>query len=541
MATFSTDPSQSVVFGLFNIGVLEDDYVYSAGPTLWRTGPTSSDLGTNVEFLGLGFTYSGGSLVGGTVQSITTHTSGSVSFQITGMSMSVATFNAYKSAADSQGFLAAVFSGNDTMSGSDQVDHLNGYAGVDHLEGNGGNDVLDGGAGSDTLVGGLGDDLYVIDSVGDVIIESGKNLGDTVDASISIDLTKAAYDGIEHVTLRGSANLSITGDSFGNHLDGNAGANKLSGAAANDTLSGLAGNDILDGGSGNDTLKGGSGNDTYYVDAFEDSILETKAGGTDIVFSSAKNFSLVPADHVENLTLTGTAESGTGNNLINILTGNAEANHLDGRGGADIMIGGAGDDEYYVDTAQDTVTETSTGGMFDVVVSSASTYTLPNYVEWLSLTGTAVGGIGNNLANSISGNDGANTLNGAGGNDLLSGGGGDDTLIGGAGNDTYIGGPGVNTIDTNLGNDSVHYFGGLDVIQGFDGNATGGQDRLRLESYFFDLGVADEDRAERVHVSDHGTVVDVWLDYDGNGSFDFQIAEIHSVDVIKVNEDIVVA
>jgi hypothetical protein len=32
--------------------------------------------------------------------------------------------------------------------------------------------------------------------------------------------------------------------------------------------------------------------------------------------------------------------------------------------------------------------------------------------------------------------------------------------------------------------------------------------------------------------------VDVWLDYDGDGGFDFQIAEIHTLDVIKVNEDI---
>jgi Ca2+-binding RTX toxin-like protein len=388
------------------------------------------------------------------------------------------------------------------------------------------------------LVGGLGDDLYVIDSVGDVIIESGKNTGDTVDASISIDLTKSAYDGIEHVTLKGSANLSATGDSFVNHLIGNAGANKLSGGAANDTLSGLAGNDILDGGSGNDTLQGGSGNDTYYVDAsYGDLISETAAGGTDIVFSSAETFTL--ADHVENLTLTGTAEIGNGNDSVNTLIGNAADNVLNGEGGADIMIGGAGDDEYYVDSAKDTVTETSTGGAYDLVDSSLSTYTLPNYVEWLYLGLTGTDGIGNSLDNHLIGNDLANTLDGAGGHDVLDGRGGNDTLIGGAGNDDIYGGLGVNTIDTSLGNDAVFYQGGLDVIQGFDGNAVGGgQDFMSLHFYFDQLGVAAEDRADRVSISDQGSVVDVWLDYDGDGSLDFQIAEIHSVDLILVNQDV---
>ena len=56
-------------------------------------------------------------------------------------------------------------------------------------------------------------------------------------------------------------------------------------------------------------------------------------------------------------------------------------------------------------------------------------YTLAANLEYLTLTGAAMRGTGNALANRIAGNGLANTLDGAAGA---------DTLIGGAGNDTYI-------------------------------------------------------------------------------------------------------
>src|SRR5262245_24629299 len=119
MATFSTSPGQPVHFGMFDITDLDGDYTYSQTATLWRRGPTLADLGTNVEIAGTGFTYAGGELTGGTITSITVHSGGPTSFQITGMSMSVATFNAYQMSGDSAGFKEDVFSGNDTITGSD--------------------------------------------------------------------------------------------------------------------------------------------------------------------------------------------------------------------------------------------------------------------------------------------------------------------------------------------------------------------------------------------------------------------------------------
>ena len=71
-------------------------------------------------------------------------------------------------------------------------------------------------------------------------------------------------------------------------------------------------------------------------------------------------------------------------------------------------------------------------------------YTLGDNVESLGLTGTAnLTGIGNALANSISGNTGNNLLDGGAGNDILLGGAGDDTLLGGDGNDRLDGGLGA--------------------------------------------------------------------------------------------------
>jgi Ca2+-binding RTX toxin-like protein len=492
----------------------------------------------------VGFTYSGGALTGGTINTITSTVAGDFDFQISGLSMSGASFNAYRLAGDSQGFLSAVFAGADTITGSNQDDYLMGYAGNDKLVGNDGEDQLDGGTGSDTLTGGKGDDIYVVDSLTDVVIETGGDSDDAIWASVDVDLNLAVLDGIENVTLLGATDLSATGDTWSNRLDGNSGNNTLMGKAGNDVIWAREGNDILDGGFGADQLYGGKGDDTYYVDNARDLVSETfifvDTGGLDTVISSTKEFAL--PNYVENLTLTGSAVTGTGNALANTLIGNAKDNTLDGGIGYDTLIGGNGNDTYMINSAKDVVVEASTGGTYDTVLSEALAYTLPDYVENLTLRGNAgISGTGNDLNNHILGNKGANTIDGGAGDDYLSGGGGADTLIGGDGDDWMHGNGGNDTIDTSLGNDIVSYsskLDGFDVIEGFDGDATGGQDLLNLYSLFEELGVAPEDRAGRVGVVDNGAVVDVWIDTDGNNLLDAKIAKIHTTDVITVGQDI---
>jgi Ca2+-binding RTX toxin-like protein len=118
------------------------------------------------------------------------------------------------------------------------------------------------------------------------------------------------------------------------------------------------------------------------------------------------------------------------------ITGSSAGDVIDGGTGADVMRGGRGNDAYYVDNAGDQVIETGGGG-FDKVYASID-YQLGQFVEHLTLEGTATVGSGNELRNTLIGNASNNVLTGFAGDDTLAGNGGNDTLIGGDGGDGYV-------------------------------------------------------------------------------------------------------
>ncbi|HYJ31469.1 MAG TPA: M10 family metallopeptidase C-terminal domain-containing protein [Allosphingosinicella sp.] len=276
---------------------------------------------------------------------------------------------------------------------------------------------------------------------------------------------------------------------------GNAVANILSGLAGMDVITGGAGDDTLDGGLGADTLNGGIGGDFYLVDDGGDQVVELAGEGSDTV-SSGISYTLTA--NVENLVLTGSALSGTGNGLANVITGNDLANLLsggegddtlignggndvlDGGLGADAMSGGTGDDLYFVDTSGDVVIEL--GGEGSDTVSSAITYTLGDNVENLILTGAAATGTGNGLDNLLTGNALSNRLDGGAGNDRLSGGDGVDYLTGGAGSDVFVGEINATPVAGKGGPIS------LDVVLDF----VSGSDRIDLSGIDANRGLAGD-------------------------------------------------
>ncbi len=217
-----------------------------------------------------------------------------------------------------------------------------GNALANRLSGNGAANRLDGGPGADELRGGAGNDVYVVDHLGDQAIES-SSTGGIDEVRSAVAFTLGAH--VENLVLTGGAAVSGRGNGLANSLTGNGAANFLNGAA------------------GADIMTGGAGHDGYAVDHAGDQVIEASGGGTDRV-SSAISYTL--GDHVEHLTLTGTAAiDGTGNGLGNAMAGNGGKNRLEGgdgsdgiRGGGsvDTLFGNAGDDRLYGGTGSDSLT-----------------------------------------------------------------------------------------------------------------------------------------------------------------------------------------
>jgi Ca2+-binding RTX toxin-like protein len=193
------------------------------------------------------------------------------------------------------------------------------------------------------------------------------------------------------------------------------------------------------------------------------------ANGADVTLDNfrfsgaAKAFDLSSGGNV--LKLVGTALPSPslmhlGNNsLIKLpnglyMNGTSGNDTLSGGSGVDTLVGGKGNDTYVVNAVGDKPVEEGTEGS-DLVKTTLSSYALPNAVEKLQYVGTGnFTGIGNELAN---------TITGGSGNDRLEGGIGNDTLTGGQGVDTYVFGRGDKK-DTIINGDS------------------GGADRLLFES-----------------------------------------------------------
>ncbi|MDX2309067.1 MAG: CHRD domain-containing protein [Hyphomicrobium sp.] len=297
----------------------------------------------------------------------------------------------------------------------------------------------------------------------------------------SVTLTGVATTSLlaSHFQFAGAVNETRNGTANVDYLFGAGGNDVLNGLGGADKLFGETGNDTLDGGNDAvaDTLMGGAGNDTYALFGRNDSVVEATGGGTDTVRSTITR---TLGANFENLLLEGAAAiNGTGNALVNRITGNSAANTLDGGADtlADTLTGGGGNDTYALFGRSDSVVEAIGGGTD--TVRSTITRTLVVNVENLTLEGSAaINGFGNTGLNRIVGNSGTNLLNGASGNDTLTGSGGSDAFI----FTSALGAANIDHVtDYNLTADRIHLenavFTGLAAgalaVAAFQSNATG--------------------------------------------------------------------
>ncbi|MEE3732363.1 S8 family serine peptidase [Mannheimia haemolytica] len=207
-----------------------------------------------------------------------------------------------------------------------------GTNGNDTLKGNAIGNLIDGRSGADSMSGEFGDDTYIVDNVGDKVLEIKDGGYDIVKSSVSYALSNY----VEEIQLMGNASINATGNSENNRLVGNSGNNRLDGKA------------------GFDTMIGGLGNDTYIVDSHLDKVIEKTNQGIDTVISSV---SYTLPENVENVELVSKSHiSATGNDTNNTLKGNSGNNRLigyggndslNGMGGNDFLMGGLGNDTYH--------------------------------------------------------------------------------------------------------------------------------------------------------------------------------------------------
>ena len=218
-------------------------------------------------------------------------------------------------------------------------------------------------------------------------------------------------------------------------------------------------------------MNGGAGNDVYVVNDAGDAVVELAGGGTECSDVNG----LILGANVENLTLTGSTNvsapamrSPTFSPAMPERTRSSAARAMTRStvcGDRDRLIGGLGDDTYFVDDPGDIVVE-SLGEGKDTVHSTV-TFTISEMqsMETLILSSAAtVTGTGNSFANAISmtgsgrailfGFGGNDTLTGGSGNDDLYGDSGDDQLSGGEGNDTLNGGTAKDAMSGGNGNDT---------------------------------------------------------------------------------------
>ena len=302
---------------------------------------------------------------------------------------------------------------NDLLIGAANANTLRGGDGDDELRGLGGNDILDGGA-DDSATTGVGDTVSYVDAGNGIIVNLFR--GDT-DSGADGDGGTDTFIGIEN----------ITGSGFIDDIIGDDNANRLRGGLSGDTLEGRGGNDYIDGGDGVDTVAYRLSTSGVTVDLSNNEALDGFGGEDEIYFVE----NILGSDHSDTLTGDGNA---------NDIQGGLQNDILSGRGGVDELDGGAG-----TDTADYSLANSGIVINMDLNIAS-------NDGDGGTDNFTSIENIqGSNFIDEINGDAGANVLRGGANNDTLYGFQGDDTLDGEGGTDTADYSSAAAGINVNMG------------------------------------------------------------------------------------------
>lgn len=445
--------------------------------------------------------------------------------------------------------------GDDTIHGGAGDDLIDGLAGRNLLFGDDGDDTLvvtakafsgpvlssiDGGSGFDTL-------QINTENMSIFLQESGATASTTRSPPQQII---DAITGIERIVIKGvglfsASTISLAGSSQGYELvNGGQGALTFITGSGNDTIIGGASTDSIFFNGGHDIASGGGGGfDRYYVqtvtgndlieitgsaDTDELVLLASAVDGRGATIDLAAGTGLIGGAGLASATLTFTSIEDVsiepslssvtvfGSDGANRLTTNVlgVANlrtegvgiELHGRGGADWIQAGTGDDRLFGDDGDDSVfgqegADTIQGGAGEDILSGDAGNDVVDGGDghdWI-YGGTSFGGSGtggsdtlsggagndhiyghelfgsagdnaNDGGDLIDGGDGADYANGNGGDDTINGGAGSDRLLGGRGNDSISGGADADQVNGNVGNDTISGGDGNDVLRGGQGD-----------------------------------------------------------------------
>lgn len=344
-------------------------------------------------------------------------------------------------------------------------DDIHGMGGDDLIVGRGGNDILYGDSGADTIDGGDDDDrLY---AVGFRYVDGGR----TVD-SFSWDAP-----GVYGWDAQGNAvflDIVYDGDGATDHnlLMGGGGSDFISGGEGIDDIVAGSGDDNAAGDWGGDALSGGDGNDTLWGDSYWALAYIKESDYAQLGHSlgayAADRLFLISEDTLH----TGPALHEP--DYADLLEGGAGDDQLVGEVGNDTVIGGEGNDILMGDRVNSTAFYDANmqvwfgQGDIDDGYLGLERGTV---MRGQSLTGYV------DLALALHGND---RLEGGSGNDVLYGNGGDDELHGGLDDDQLWGDDPLSFTDATgmalaldtgaAGHDRLFGDAGADYLEGGAGN-----------------------------------------------------------------------